>query len=125
ISDDLLKWSDADLATGAELIALYKEIRPIVQLGDQYRLLPAQGQHFTAVQYVSKDKAEGVLFVFRVHLPEPARIPPIYLRGLDPEVRYVIDGFDEVRTGAAWMNVGLCFKLGNGDSTVRRIRAVR
>ena len=29
--------------SGAELIALYKEIRPIVQLGDQYRLLPAQG----------------------------------------------------------------------------------
>jgi alpha-galactosidase len=26
------------------MIALYKEIRPIVQLGDQYRLLPAQGR---------------------------------------------------------------------------------
>ncbi|MCB0051535.1 MAG: alpha-galactosidase, partial [Caldilinea sp.] len=36
ISDDLLKWAESDLATGAELIALYKAIRPIVQLGDQY-----------------------------------------------------------------------------------------
>jgi alpha-galactosidase len=124
VSDDLLKWSEADLAIGAEMIALYKGIRPIVQLGDQYRLLPAQGQDFTAVQYVSKDKAEGVLFVFRVHLPEPARVPPVYLRGLEPQARYTIDGFDEVRSGAAWMNLGLRFDLGNGESTVRRIRRV-
>lgn len=124
VSDDLLKWSEADLAIGAEMIALYKEIRPMVQLGDQYRLLPAQGQDFTAVQYVSKDKAESVLFVFRVHLPEPARVPPVYLRGLEPQARYTIDGFDEVRSGAAWMNLGLRFDLGNGESTVRRIRRV-
>ncbi len=124
ISDDLLKWSEAELATGAEMIALYKEIRPIVQLGDQYRLLPAQGQEYTAVQYVSKDKAEGVLFAFRVHMPEPARIPSIYLRGLAPDARYTVDGFDEVRSGAAWMNLGLHLELGNGESTVRRIRRV-
>ena len=124
ISDDLLKWSDADLATGAEMIALYKEIRPIVQLGDQYRLLSAQGQDFTAVQYVSKDMAEGVLFAFRVHMPEPARIPPICLRGLEPNAHYTVDGFDGVRSGAAWMNLGLRIDLGNGKSTVRRIRRV-
>ncbi len=121
ISDDLLRWAESDLATGAELIALYKEIRPIVQLGDQYRLLPAQGQDFTAVQYVSKDKAAGVLFAFRVQMPEPARIPPIYLRGLDPDARYAIEGFDEVRSGQAWMNLGLRIDLQNGESTVRRI----
>jgi len=124
ISDDLLKWAESDLATGAELIALYKEIRPIVQLGDQYRLLPAQGQDFTAVQYVSKDKASSVLFAFRVHIPEPARIPPIYLRGLDRDVRYAIDGFDEVRSGQAWMSLGLRIDLKNGESTVRRITRI-
>ncbi|MCB0054099.1 MAG: alpha-galactosidase, partial [Caldilinea sp.] len=124
ISDDLLKWAESDLATGAELIALYKEIRPIVQLGDQYRLLPAQSQDFTAVQYVSKDKAESVLFAFRVHIPEPARIPPIYLRGLEPGARYTIEGFDEVRSGQAWMNLGLRIDLKNGESTVRRITKI-
>ena len=124
ISDDLLKWSEADLATGAEQIALYKAIRPIVQFGDQYRLLPAQGQDFTAVQYVSKDKMEGVLFVFRVHMPEPARMAPVYLRGLEPQARYAIDGCNAVRSGAAWMNLGLRLELGNGESTVRRIRRV-
>ncbi|MCB9115940.1 MAG: alpha-galactosidase [Caldilinea sp.] len=124
ISDDLLKWAESDLATGAELIALYKEIRPIVQLGDQYRLLPAQSQDFTAVQYVSKDKAESVLFAFRVHIPEPARIPPVFLRGLDRDARYAIEGFDEVRSGQAWMNLGLRIDLKNGESTVRRITKI-
>ncbi len=95
-------------------------------LGDGLALqrLPAQGQNFTAMQYVSKDKAEGVLFAFRVHMPEPARIPPIYLRGLEPAARYAIDGFDGVRSGAAWMNTGLRLELNNGESTVRRIRRV-
>jgi hypothetical protein len=32
---------------------------------------------------VSKDKQEGVLFAFRTHIPEPADLPPIYLRGSD------------------------------------------
>jgi alpha-galactosidase len=125
ISDDLLKWSEADLTIGAEMIARYKEIRAIVQLGDQHRLLPAQGQDFTAVQYVSKDKTEGVFFAFRVHIPEPARLPPIYLRGLEPDARYAIDGFDGVRSGAAWMHTGLRLELSNGESTVRRIRRVQ
>ncbi len=49
---------------------------------------------------------------------EPARIPPIYLQGLDPEARYTVEGFDEVRSGQAWMNIGLRIPLGNFESTV-------
>lgn len=124
ISANLLTWSPEELRLGAEMIALYKEIRPVVQLGDQYRLLPAQGHPFTATQYMSKDRAEGVLFAFRTHMPEPARIPPIYLRGLDPTADYVVDGFEGARSGLAWMNIGLTVNLKNGESTLRRIRRV-
>jgi alpha-galactosidase len=124
MSVDLLEWSDEEMAAGAEQIALYKEIRPLVQLGDQYRLLPAQGKPYTAWQYVSKDRQEAVLFAFRTQMPEPARIPPIYLQGLEPETRYAIEGFNEVRSGHAWMNIGLRLPLGNFESTVRRIKRV-
>ncbi|MCS6827038.1 MAG: alpha-galactosidase [Caldilinea sp.] len=124
VSVDLMKWSEEELRLGAEMIALYKEIRPIVQLGDQYRLLPAQGSPFAAVQYVSKDKTESVLFVFRTHAPEPTYVPPISLRGLDPHMRYRIEGFSETRSGEAWMNLGLRFDLKNGESTVRRITSI-
>ena len=69
-----------------------------------------------------KDKQEGVLFAFRTHLPEPARLPPVYLQGLDPHARYAVEGFDEVRSGLAWMKLGLALPLQNFESTVRRIR---
>ena len=124
MSVDLLAWSEEEMAASAEQIALYKEIRPLVQCGDQYRLLGAQGQPYTAWQYVSKDRGEAVLFAFRTHMREPARIPPIYLQGLDAEARYTVEGYDAVRSGRAWMNIGLQIPLGNFESTVRRIRRV-
>ena len=124
ISADLLQWSDEELAVGAEQIALYKQIRPLVQLGEQYRLLPAQGQAFTAWQYMSEDKGEGVLFAFRTHLPEPVIPPPVYLQGLERQAVYTVEGYSEARSGLAWMNLGLAVGLGNFESTVRRIRRV-
>ena len=124
ISDDLLKWSAAERALGAELIALYKEIRPLVQLGDQYRLLAAQGSTFTATLYVSKDKDAGVLFAFRTHIPEPVDLPPLYLQGLDPAARYTVEGFAGARSGQAWMSAGLRLPLVDMQSTVRRIQRV-
>lgn len=133
ISADLLEWSDEEMAVAAEQIALYKEIRPVVQLGDQYRLLPAPGQFFMAWQYMSKDKQEGVLFAFRTHMPgsltlpsvfQHGLLPPISLQGLDPQAVYTVEGFSEARSGLAWMNLGLAIPLGNFESTVRRIRRV-
>ncbi len=124
ISDDLLKWSAAERALGAELIALYKEIRPLVQCGDQYRLLAAQGSTFTATLYVSKDKDAGVLFAFRTHIPEPVDLPPLYLQGLDPAARYTVEGFAGARSGQAWMSAGLRLPLVDMQSTVRRIQRV-
>jgi hypothetical protein len=43
--------------------------------------------------------------------------------GLVPGL-YAIDSFNQVRSGAAWMAVGLHLKIDNGESTVRRIRLV-
>jgi alpha-galactosidase len=120
----LLHWSDAERAQAAELIALYKQIRHIVQLGDQYRLRSPREHAFSAVQYVSKDKGEGVLFAFRTHLPIPAELPPLYLRGLDPQARYEVEGLRGARSGAAWMHAGLQIELGDFESTVRKISRV-
>ncbi len=79
MSVDLLEWSEEEMAAGAEQIALYKEIRPLVQFGDQYRLLPAQGKTYTAWQYVSKDRGRsGALCFPHAHArarPHPADLP--------------------------------------------------
>lgn len=124
IGGDLHKWSVAERALAARWIAYYKRIRPIVQQGDLYRLHPLDGGIFTALQYMARDQSEGVLFAFRVYVAayaDFALLPTVYLRGLDPDTSYEIEGFDGIRSGAAWMYDGLRLTLGNFGSTVRRI----
>jgi alpha-galactosidase len=125
VGGHLVRWSEADREEAARQIALYKEIRPVIQHGDQYRLHPAHGSGFTAVQYVAKDKSEGVVFAFRTHLPPPMNTPRLFLRGLEPTARYSIEGFEHPRSGAAWMTDGLQIDLwDNFTSAVRRVRRV-
>lgn len=79
------------------------------------------------MQYVSKDKQESVLFVFRVHIPDDGamvKLPPIHLRGLDEDFLYSIDGFDEPHSGKAWMETGVTVKFINMQSKVLRIKRV-
>jgi alpha-galactosidase len=61
VGGHLLHWSPAEREEAARWIALYKEIRAIIQLGDQYRLRSPQGSPYSAIQYMRKDRAEGVL----------------------------------------------------------------
>jgi hypothetical protein len=79
------------------------------------------------VQYVSKDKREAVLFAFRTHqplIPHPEAQPPVYPRGLDPEANYSIDGQSGVRSGLAWMQIGISLYLADFQSAMLRIRKV-
>jgi alpha-galactosidase len=122
VGGHLAHWSAQQRSEAAKWIALYKEIRPIIQFGDQYRLRSAQAHPFSAVQYVSKDRSAGVLFAFRTHLPDPVSLPAIRLRGLDPQARYQIEGFPAARSGLAWMADGLHVKLRDFESTVRYIQ---
>jgi alpha-galactosidase len=127
IGGHLAHWGAEKRAEAAGWIARYKEIRPIVQFGDLYRLRSPQQQSFSAVQYVSKDKHEAVLFAFRAHqplVPHPEAQPPVYLRGLDPAANYRIDGQSGVRSGLAWMQIGINLYLADYQSVMLRIRQV-
>jgi alpha-galactosidase len=124
LGSHLLHWNRVERETAAHWIRVYKEIRPIVQLGDQYRLRPPRTSGFSALQYVSKDQTSAVLFAFRTHLPEPAWIAPLQLRGLDPEGLYEVEGFKTPRSGQAWMHTGLTLELRDFESTLRRIQRI-
>jgi alpha-galactosidase len=121
IGGHLLHWSPSERDEATRWIALYKEIRHLIQFGDLHRLRSPQTHAFSAVQYMSKDRSEGVLFAFRTHLPPRAALPPLYLRGLDREARYAVEGVPDTRSGLAWMHVGLQLELSDFESTVRRI----
>jgi alpha-galactosidase len=124
VGGNLLEWGAADREVAARCIRLYKDLRPIVQLGDQFRLISPQQHAYSAVQYLSKDKTDGVLFVFRVYIPDLFNIPMIYLCGLDADALYSVEGFDQPRSGAAWMAAGLKVELNNLQSKVLRIKRV-
>ena len=125
IGGNLNEWDEWDRDLAADCIQLYKEIRPVIQFGDQYRLISPQKNAFSAVQYVSKDQSESVLFAFRVFLPDPANLPVIYLRGLNPTAIYEVEGYDEPRSGKGWMSAGLKVELGNLRSAVIKITQVQ
>jgi len=82
---------------------------------------------FSALQYVSKDRREAVLFAFRTHKPAVHQLeimPPIYPRGLDPDALYQVEDRDEIRSRMAWMQLGLDLYLSDYQSAMLRIRRV-
>jgi alpha-galactosidase len=120
IGGELTAWTAEERQRAAHWIRLYKKIRPIVQFGDQYRLRSPQRSPFSAVEYVSKDRREGVVFAFRTHLSEPTQLPNLYLRGLDPEGLYSLEGYAEPRSGLSWMQAGFPVELKDFESKVIR-----
>lgn len=115
IGGDLAVWSEAELDEAAALVAAYKQIRPIVQLGTQYRLTPAGGQSsgptsgpsgkVTAWQYVLGDEVVVLGWWAPRHYGEIP--PPVRLTGLDPALRYQDPDSGAEYHGAALMNGGL------------------
>jgi len=120
----LAHWTPEERQLARQEISRYKFIRHIVQFGDQYRLRSAQQQAFSAVQYVTKDRRESVLFAFRTHIARPTVLPPVLLQGLDDLALYEVEGVPDARSGAAWKNVGVTLALDDFQSTVRQIRRV-
>lgn len=93
---DLTKFTGAEKELAAKQVAQYKEIRTLVQQGDMYRLQsPFDGNGDTAWMFVSEDKTEAFVAYFRVLAKPNAAISRLMLKGLNPELDYVIE------TGAA------------------------
>jgi alpha-galactosidase len=86
VGGDLLRWTNAELAEAAELIAAYKDIRPAIQHGRLYRLASVRTGPFAASQYVKDDNV--VLLAWWGPQPCGARPDRIRLTALDPAARY-------------------------------------
>lgn len=72
-----------------KVIASYKEIRPVVQFGDLYRIVaPFDGKGYTSLMYVSEAKDKAVFYWWKqanftdIHLERPL------MAGLDPDKMY-------------------------------------
>jgi alpha-galactosidase len=121
IGGDLTRWSADDLALAARLVAEYREIRPVVQHGTQYRL--AFGGPLTVVEYVGAD--EVVVLAWRVGERHGAPVAPVRLAGLDPTARYADNRSEAVHSGAYFAGSGLDLALPKGDQVSALIRLRR
>ncbi len=120
IGGDLTRWSPAEHAEARAWVALYKEIRPVVQLGAQDRLrAPAGG--LSAVQYTRGDDSVVLAWLQAQHHGEPP--PAVRLRGLDPDASYTCRETGAVHRGAVLLHRGLRTGLrGDLDAAVFRLR---
>ncbi|WP_326805234.1 alpha-galactosidase [Streptomyces sp. NBC_01788] len=122
VGGDLTRWTEEELAEACDWIALYKEIRPVVQRGDLYRLRAPRGG-LSAVQYVLGDDTVVLALLQAQHHGEP--VPALRLRGLDPAASYMCGDTGEVHRGAVLLHHGLRTGLrGDFDATVVRLRRV-
>jgi alpha-galactosidase len=120
VGGDLADWSEAELVEAREWVDLYKEIRPVVQRGDLYRLRPPGGG-LSAVQYVRGDETVVLALLQAQHHGEP--VAPLRLRGLDPSAAYECRETGEVHRGAVLLHHGLRTGLrGDFDAAVIRLR---
>lgn len=74
-------------------IEVYKQkIRPVVQLGDQYRLVsPYSGSGYSSTMYVSEDKSKSVVFAYSLDFHFRDVFSVIKLQGLDPAKKYLVE----------------------------------
>jgi alpha-galactosidase len=104
---DVTKFDENDKSLIKEQVAIYKSIRKIVQYGDLYRLLsPFEGNN-TSFLYVSEDKKEAVLFLYRVMNVPNGPLFRLRLEGLEPNFNYKIEGEACAISGAQLMNYGM------------------
>lgn len=122
VGGDLSEWTEEELAEARGWVSLYKEIRPLVQRGDLYRLRPPAGG-LSAVQYVLGDETVVLAWLQAQHYGESA--PALRLRGLDATASYECRETGEVHRGAVLLHHGLRTGLrGDLDATVLRLRRI-
>jgi alpha-galactosidase len=105
VGGDLLRWTDAELAEAADLIAAYKDIRPVIQRGRLYRLASVLDGPFGASEYVAGDD----VVVLGWWGPQQCGVRPgrIRLADLDAGARYRDTGSGQQHWGSALMAEGL------------------
>ena len=72
-------------------IDTYKGIRPVIQNGDQYRLIsPYEKRGVASMMYVTENKERAVFFAFKMEHYVNQQLPHVRLVGLDKNKKYKI-----------------------------------
>lgn len=118
------KMTDEDRDFARQAIATYKQIRPVVQQGDLYRLISPYGNTgFSSLMYVTPKKERAIFFVFKMRHFRNMPTPAFRMAGLDPQKRYMVCEINargktiamngKTFSGAFLMQTGLDFSMGS------------
>lgn len=121
IGCNILKFTPEEMELSKDMIRLYKEIRPIIQEGDFYRLENPSADDYFLYEY-RKDN-EGLLFAFLPQSKVGHRGTTVRLRDLDEQAMYTLrtkEG-EITKSGSYLMYHGLDLHL-NGDYASTIIR---
>jgi len=78
-------------------IAEYKEIRPVVQRGDLYRLVsPYDHKGLASLMYVSESKDEAVFYWWKIEQFQNEHLQRVKMEGLDPDRSYTVHELDRI-----------------------------
>lgn len=78
-------------------IAEYKEIRPVVQFGDIYRLVsPYDGHNMASMMYCSEDKSKAVFYWWKLETFYDEHLPRVRMAGLDPDRMYKVHELNRI-----------------------------
>ncbi|MBR5843624.1 MAG: alpha-galactosidase, partial [Bacteroidaceae bacterium] len=120
-----------ELEFSKRAIADYKRIRPIVQFGDQYRLVsPYDKKGIASLMYVAEDGSQAVFFAYKMEHFTNMNVQRVRMDGLDANKTYKITELNvpadkqpchlngKLFTGRMLMNTGIELAL-NGEYASR------
>ena len=81
--------TDKDKDFAARAITGYKRIRPVVQMGDLYRLVsPYDNKGIASLMYATQEKDRAVFFVYKTAHFLNSIMPNVKMNGVDPRKKY-------------------------------------
>ena len=89
--------TEEEKAQCRKAIAEYKEIRPIVQFGDLYRLVsPYDKKGLASLMYVTENKDKAVFYWWKTESFQNEHLPRVKMAGLNPDKMYTVRELDRV-----------------------------
>ena len=89
--------TDEEKALCRKAISEYKEIRPVVQFGDLYRLVsPYDNQGLSSIMYVSEAKNKAVFYWWKLANFYNVHLPRVKMAGLDENKMYKVKELDVI-----------------------------
>ena len=96
--------SEEEMEFSRKAFSTYKEIRPVIQQGDLYRLIsPYDNTGYASQIFVSADRSEAVFFAYKFKIcASDCNIPCFRFDGLDPEASYTLTELNRNGVAQPW-----------------------